>query len=194
MGRAMVPDLEVADEIAPWLAMRVLPGPLAGIVLAGIVAGIQTTVAAMAIVITSSVARNVVQELGVELTPRQTKALTRVTMAVCFVAAIALALAQPKLVQWIILFSLGGIGASAFAPILLGLYWRRGNRWGALAAICSGMALYVLAFTVFPGIGLFGMHPSFPSTVAAALAYVLVSLATPPPSEEILRNFWRSAR
>ena len=77
MGRAIVPDLEVADEIAPWLAMRVLPGPLAGIVLAGIVAGIQTTVAAMAIVITSSVARNVVQELGVELTPRQTKALTR---------------------------------------------------------------------------------------------------------------------
>ena len=48
LGRAIVPNLEVADEIAPWLAMNVLPGPLAGIVLAGVVAGIQTTVAAMA--------------------------------------------------------------------------------------------------------------------------------------------------
>lgn len=193
MGRTLVSDLEAADEIAPWLAMEVLPGPLAGIVLAGIVAGIQTTVAAMAIVIASSIARNVVQELGLELTPRGTKALSRATVTACILAAIALALAQPPLVQWIILFALGGIGASALAPILLGMYWKRGNRWGALAAICSGMTLYVLGLTVVPEIGLFGMHPSFPSTVAAALVYVLVSLATPPPSEEVLRIFWGKA-
>jgi sodium/pantothenate symporter len=157
------------------------------------VAGIQTTVAAMAIVIASSIAKNVVQELGLELTPRGTKALSRATVTACILAAIALALAQPPLVQWIILFALGGIGASALAPILLGMYWKRGNRWGALAAICSGMTLYVLGFTLVPEIGLFGMHPSFPSTVAAALVYVLVSLATPPPSEEVLRIFWGKA-
>jgi sodium/pantothenate symporter len=190
MGRAIIPNLEVADEIAPWLAMRVLPGPLAGIVLAGIVAGIQTTVAAMAIVITSSIARNVVQELGLELAPRQMKTLSRVAMTTCLVAAIALALTQPKLVQWIILFALGGIGTSAMAPIVLGMYWKRGNRWGALAAICCGMTLYVLAFTLAPGIGVFGMHPSFPCTVAAAVVFVVVSLATPPPAPDIVRTFW----
>jgi len=194
MGRAIIPNLEVADEIAPWLAMNVLPGPLAGIVLAGIVAGIQTTVAAMAIVITSSIARNVVRELGLELTPQQMKTLSRVTMTTCLVAAIALALTQPKLVQWIIFFSLGGIVTAAIAPVVIGLYWRRGNRWGALAAICCGMTLYVLAFTVLPEIGVFGMHPSFPCTVAAALVYVLVSLATPPPSEDVLRTFWGRPR
>ncbi len=190
MGRAIVPNLEVADEIAPWLAMHVLPGPLAGIVLAGIVAGIQTTVAAMAIVITSSIARNVVNELGLELAPRQMKSLSRVTMTICLGAAIALALTQPKLVQWIILFALGGIGTSALAPIVLGMYWKRGNQWGALASICCGMTLYVLAFTVAPGIGVFGMHPSFPSTVAATVVYVLVSLLTPPPSRDIRQVFW----
>ena len=194
MGRAIIPNLEVADEIAPWLAMNVLPGPLAGIVLAGIVAGIQTTVAAMAIVITSSIARNVVHELGLELTPQKMKALSRVTMTTCLVAAIALAMTQPKLVQWIILFALGGIVTAAIAPIVLGLFWKRGNRWGALASICSGITLYVLAFTVAPEIGVFGMHPSFPCTVAAAVVYVLVSLATPPPSEDILQTFWGKAR
>lgn len=190
MGRALVPDLAVADEIAPWLAMNVLPGPLAGIVLAGIVAGIQTTVAAMAIVITSSIARNVVHELKLDLDPRQMKTLSRVTMTVCLVAAIALALTQPTLVQWIIFFALGGIVTGAVAPIVLGLFWKRGNRWGALAAICCGVTLYVLAFTVAPWIGVFGMHPSFPCTVAAALIYVLVSLATPPPPPDIVQTFW----
>ena len=94
------------------------------------------------------------------------KTLSRVTMTVCLVAAIALALTQPKLVQWIIFFSLGGIVTAAIAPVVLGLYWKRGNGWGALAAIVSGMTLYVLAFTVAPWIGVFGMHPSFPCTVA----------------------------
>jgi hypothetical protein len=56
------------------------------------------------------------------------------------------------------------------------------------------MTLYVLAFTVFPEIGLFGMHPSFPCTVAAAVVYVLASLATAPPSDDILRTFWGRAR
>lgn len=194
MGRALIPNLEVADEIAPWLAMNVLPGPLAGIVLAGIVAGIQTTVAAMAIVITSSIARNVVRELGLELTPQQLKTLSRVTMTTCLVAAMALALTEPKLVQWIIFFALGGIGSSAIAPVVIGLYWRRGNRWGALASICFGMTSYVLAYTVLPEIGVFGMHPSFPCTVAAAVVYVLVSLATTPPSEDIQRTFWGRTR
>ena len=193
LGRALVPDLEVADEIAPWLAMNVLPGPLSGVVLAGIVAGIQTTVAAMAIVITSSIARNVVQELGIELEPRRMKALSRLTMAGCLGAAILLALAQPELIQWIILFALGGIGSSAFAPILLGMFWKRGNGWGALAGICTGMVLYVLAHTALPQIGIWGMHPVLPSTVAAVVAYVLVSLVTPPPPEDIVRTFWGKA-
>jgi sodium/pantothenate symporter len=190
LGRAILPHLEVPDEIAPWLAMNVLPGPLAGIVLAGIVAGIQTTVAAMAIVITSSIAKNVVHELNLSLPPRRMKVLSRAIMTGCLGAAIALALTQPKLVQWIIFFALGGIGTSAVAPIVLGLYWKRGNRWGALASICCGMTLYVLAFTAVPQIGVFGMHPSLPCTLAAAAVYVVVSLATPPPSEGVVQTFW----
>jgi sodium/pantothenate symporter len=193
MGRALVPDLEVADEIAPWLAMHVLPGPLAGIVLAGIVAGIQTTVAAMAIVIASSVARNLVREMGWQLTPAKSKLLSRVTMTACIGVSMLLALAEPPLVQWIILFALGGIGVSAFAPVLVGMFWKRGNQWGTLASISVGVALYVAAFTVAPGIALFGMHASFSCTLAATLVYVLVSLATPPPSPEILRTFWGKA-
>jgi len=194
IGRALVPDLAISDEIAPWLAMNVLPRPLGGIALAGIVAGIQTTVAAMAILITSSVARNVVQELGIELTARQSKVLSRVTMAACLGLAILLALAQPKLIQWIILFSVGGLEAATFAPILLGVFWRRGTSWGALAAIFCGTISYVLAFLVTGGSMVWGMHPSVPAVGLSVVAYVLVSLATPPPSETVVRTFWGGAR
>ena len=52
------------------------------------------------------------------------------------------------------------------------------------------MTLYVLAFTVVPGIGLLGMHPSFPCILLSAMVYVLVSLATPPPSDDVVQTFW----
>lgn len=194
MGRVLVRDLAVADEIAPWLALRVLPGPLAGVVLAALVAGIQTTVAAMAIVITSSIARNVVRELGIHLTPEGTKTLSRAVMAATLGVSIVLALAQPPLIQWIILFSLGGIGASSMAPILLGLFWKRGNGWGAVAGVLTGMSLYGLAHTLLPAIAVFGLHPALPSAAGSALAYVAVTLATPRPSADVVDLFWGRAR
>ncbi len=190
VGRSIIPDLAVPDEIAPWLAMNVMPRALGGIVLAGIVAGIQTTVAAMAIIITSSIAKNVLQELSPGVSAATTKAASRWTMAACLALAMGLAVSQPKLVQWIIFFSIGGLEAATFGPILLGLNWKRGNRQGALAAICCGMIIYALANTICPWLRLWGTHPSFVAVAAAVIAFIGASLLSPRPSEGIVRTFW----
>ena len=190
IGRSIKPDLAVPDEIAPWLAMHVMPEALGGVVLAGIVAGIQTTVAAMAIIITSSIAKNLLKELNPNVSEKKVKAASRWTMGGCLVIAMGLALLQPPLIQWIIFFAIGGLEAATFGPILLGMFWKRGNRWGAVASISWGMIIYGLANTVFPQIGLWGTHPSLVSVVTALIVYVVVSLATPPPSEEIVQTFW----
>jgi sodium/pantothenate symporter len=190
IGRALKPDLAVPDEISPWLAMHVMPGALGGVVLAGIVAGIQTTVAAMAIIITSSIAKNLLKELKPDVSNERVKFASRLTMGVCLAVAIGLALFQPRLIQWIIFFSIGGLEAATFGPILLGMLWRRGNQWGAIAAVCWGMIIYGLGNTVIPEIGMWGTHPSFISVVTAVLVYIGVSLATSRPSEEIVWTFW----
>lgn len=190
IGRAIVPDLAVADEISPWLAMNVMHPALSGIVLAGIVAGIQTTVAAMAIIIASSIARNVLRELRPDVSAKTVKAASRWTMGLCLGAAIVLATFQPDLIQWIILFSIGGLEAATFGPILLGLFWKRGNRWGALSSIGWGMVIYGLANTSCPGLAVWGTHPSLISVVSATLVYVVVSVLTTSPEEEVLNTFW----
>ncbi len=190
VGRSIIPDLAVPDEIAPWLAMNVMPKPLGGIVLAGIVAGIQTTVAAMAIIITSSIAKNVLRELNPDVSAETTKASSRWTMAACLALAMCLAILQPKLVQWIIFFSIGGLEAATFGPIILGFNWKRGNRQGALAAIACGMIVYALANTAVPGLRLWGTHPSFIAVTAAVIVFIAVSLLFPRPDESIVRTFW----
>jgi len=190
IGRSLVPDLAVPDEIAPWLAMHVVPEALGGIVLAGIVAGIQTTVAAMAIIITSSIASNLLRELKPDVSAEKVKFASRVTMGICLAIAIGFALLQPRLIQWIIFFSIGGLVTATFGPILLGLFWKRGNQWGAIASICWGMVVYGLANTIVPQIQLWGTHPSFVAVISSVIVYVLVSSLTPPPSEQIARTFW----
>jgi len=194
IGRAIHPGLAVPDEINPWLAMNVLPPALGGIVLAGIVAGIQTTVAAMAIIITSSIARNVLREFKPHISGEAVKKISRWTMGICLIISIALALFQPKLIQWIILFSVGGMEAITFGPILLGLFWRRGNKWGTLAAIIWGMVTYALGNTILPQLNIEGMHPSFTPVITSVLIYIIVSLATAPPSDEVVRVFWGSSK
>jgi sodium/pantothenate symporter len=190
IGRSIIPNLSVPDEISPWLAMNVIPKALGGIVLAGIVAGIQTTVAAMAIIITSSIAKNLLRELKPDISSVKVKSASRLTMTACLVVAIGLALLQPPLIQWIIFFSIGGLEAATFGPILLGMFWKRGNKWGATASICWGMLIYGLANTVIPEIGFWGTHPSLISVVSSVIVYVGVSLLTSPPSNEIVLTFW----
>jgi len=190
IGRSINPGLEIADEAGPWLAMHVMPGALGGIVLAGIVAGIQTTVAAMAIIITSSIAKNLLQELKPSISDRGLKVASRWTMAGCLAIAIGLALQQPALIQWIIIFAIGGLEAATFGPILLGLLWRRGNQWGAIASISWGMVIYALGSTVLPQLQVGGMHQSFVAIVSSVIVYVIVSLATAKPSDEIVQTFW----
>lgn len=190
IGRAIKPDLAIPDEISPWLAMNVMPKALGGVVLAGIVAGIQTTVAAMAIIITSSIAKNLLKELKPEVTPETIKKASRWTMGGCLVVAMGLALLQPPLIQWIIFFSIGGLEAATFGPILLGMFWKRGNRYGALASIVWGMVIYALGNTVLPQIALLGSHPSLVSVLSAMIVYIVVSLATPAPDMDIIQTFW----
>jgi sodium/pantothenate symporter len=194
IGRTIVTDLPVPDAINPWLAMHVMPEALGGVVLAGIVAGIQTTVAAMAIIISSSIAKNFIQELNPQVSERTSKLASRVTMAACLGIAVALALFQPPLIQWIILFSMGGLEAATFAPILLGMFWKKGNKWGTLASIGWGMVIYALANTFVPDLAFAGTHPSFVSIVSSVIVYILVSLLTAGPSPEIATTFWGKAK
>jgi sodium/pantothenate symporter len=148
----------------------------------------------MAIIITSSIAKNLLKELKPDVSGQQMKRASRWTMGACLTIAIGLALFQPKLIQWIIFFSIGGLEAATFGPILLGMFWKKGNKWGAISSIVWGMVVYALANTAVPQLRLWGSHPSFVSVCSAAVVYVVVSSFTSRPSDETARTFWGQAR
>lgn len=85
-------------------------------------------------------------------------------------------------------------GFAQWAPALVGgLLWKRGTKQGAVAGTLIGV-IYLAAALLFRLDGervlLFGLHPVMPTLLINALVYVVVSLVTPRPREEINEQFF----
>ena len=73
-------------------------------------------------------------------------------------------------------------GLAVLAPVVLGgLYWRRANRYGALAGILAGEAMTVLSF--FRVVQVPGVLPVIPVLAVTSLVFAVVSLLTRSPGE-----------
>jgi Na+/proline symporter len=81
-------------------------------------------------------------------------------------------------------------GYAALSPLLVAaLFWRRSTKWGALAVVLW-VAFAVIYTARTPGaLAWFGLMPVVPMTIISALLMVMVSLATPMPSEAALRRY-----
>jgi SSS family solute:Na+ symporter len=73
-------------------------------------------------------------------------------------------------------------GLAVLAPVVLaGLYWRRANRYGAMAGILAGEAVTVLSF--FRVVRVPGVLPVIPALAVGSAAFVAVSLLTRSPGQ-----------
>ena len=74
--------------------------------------------------------------------------------------------------------------------ILFALFWRRANRWGALAGMISGGAMvFIWKFGVAKLGGVFAIYELLPAFIISAVVIVIVSLLTPAPEAEIVEEF-----
>ncbi len=87
-------------------------------------------------------------------------------------------------------FAWAGFGA-AFGPVVLcALFWKRSNKWGALAGMVSGgIMIFVWKFGIAKLGGVFNIYELLPAFVIALLFNIAVSLLTPAPEDEIAKVF-----
>lgn len=169
----------------------ILPAILAGLVLAGILASTMSTADAQLLASASSISHNILRGVfRLKLTNKQELLIARLT--VLAVAAMGLVLARDpnSSVFGIVSFAWAGFGAS-FGPLMLfSLFWKRTNRYGALAGMISGGAMvFIWKYMVRPLGGAWNIYELLPAFIVASAAIALVSLATKAPDEEIVAEF-----
>ena len=164
---------------------------LAGVILAGILACTMSTCDSQMLAASSSVSENILHEtLGIELSEHMQMVMARIVLIIIAGIGVFIARDPNSSVFGIVSFAWAGFGA-AFGPImLLALFWKRANRYGAIVGMLGGgIMIFVWKFLVKPLGGVFGIYELLPGFIVGLLLCVVVSLLTPAPEKEIVEEF-----
>ena len=195
VGRAMMPTQfatqSAAENIFIVVSQALLPSFMCGIVVSGIFAASMSSSSSYMIIGASAVAENIFHGLlHRKATDRQVMMVARITLLVMFIFGIVVAFDQNSSIFQVVSYAWAGLGAS-FGPLMLtSLYWRRTNKYGAIAGMLSGTATVLIWHNLIKPLGgVFAIYELLPAFIVSLLFIVVVSLLTPAPSAEVLHEF-----
>lgn len=182
--------VDIAKVIASY---GYVPAFVGGIILAGILASTMSTADSQLLAAASAISQNIVQDaFGVKLTQKKSMLLARLSVVVISIIAIFLARNPDSSVFRIVSFAWAGFGA-AFGPVVLtALFWKRTNKWGAIAGmIAGGVTVFVWKFVVRVQFAdtILNIYELLPAFIVGLLVIVVVSLLTKAPEKEIQDTF-----
>jgi SSS family solute:Na+ symporter len=179
------------------LILRHAGGLLAGLLAAGVLAAIMSSLDSQTLAAGTLFTQDIVRHYGFHggLSERGQVIVGRIFVTLLLATAFVLSLVTSRSIFAIGVWSLSGF-AGLFPVVLGALYWKRSTREGVLAAIVTAAALWI--FFLFqawgvPGeytVGGTGMLPVVFIFAATSLSLVLVSLGTTPPPPHVLREFF----
>ena len=182
----------VIVKIADLLSTHgVLTALVAGLIIAGILASTMSTADAQLLAAASAISHNLLQGVfHLKLSNKQEMIIARITVLAIAVLGVLFARDPGSSVFGIVSFAWAGFGA-AFGPVMLfSLFWKRSNRYGALAGLVTGgVVVFVWKYLVRPLGGAWNIYELLPAFIAACIAIVAVSLLTPAPEKEIVEEF-----
>lgn len=169
----------------------VIAALVAGVILAGILAATMSTADSQLLAASSSVSQNIVKEVLVkDLSAKMSMVIARITLVGIAVIGVIIASNPNSSVFGIVSFAWAGFGA-AFGPVMLmALFWKRSNMYGALAGMVSGgIMVFVWKFLIRPLGGLWDIYELLPAFIVSMLFIIIVSLITAAPDKDITDEF-----
>lgn len=169
----------------------VFPAIIAGLILAGILAATMSTADSQMLAAASSMSQNILQDFfHVKLSERQSLLIARITIVVISAIGVFLARDQDSSVFNIVSFAWAGFGGAFGALTLCSLFWKRSNRWGALAGMLSGgLTVFIWKYAIRPLGGIWNIYELLPAFLVSLAFIIGVSLLTEEPEKEIEEEF-----
>ena len=177
-ARPVLPGIDIGDKVIPLIALETLPPWVAGIVLAAPMAAIMSTVDSLLLLVSSSIVKDVyLNYVKPDATIKTIKRVSFGVTGILGVIVFLLALDPPDLLIFLNLFAFGGLEAAFIWPIVLGLYWKWGNKYGAIASMATGIITYIgLHFYNLENGNLFGVHTVTLPVLLSLVAFIAFSL------------------
>ena len=172
-----------------------LPAWVIALVAAGGLAAALSTAAGLLLVVSTSVSHDLLKRtLLPDISEKQELMYARMAAGVAVVVAGLFGIYPPGFVAQVVAFAFGLAASSFFPAIVMGIFYKRMNREGALAGMVTGIsftAIYIIYFKFLGGTPdqwLFGISPEGIGTLGMVINFIValvVSNMTPPPPEEV---------
>lgn len=180
--------IQIAIKIAE---SGVLPALIAGVILAGILASTMSTADSQLLAASSSASENIIGGLfKINLSEKSKMLVARATLVVISLVAVVIAWDQDSSVFRIVSFAWAGFGA-AFGPVvILALFWKRSNKYGAISGmLAGGIMVFLWKFVIAKLGGVFAVYELLPAFLIGLIVNVVVSLLTAPPEKSITDDY-----
>ena len=195
IGRLYFINSPLADSEQVFMLMvdQMFPAVLAGIFLAAILAASMSTADSQLLVTAASVSEDIYNQYIDKKADDKKKLLVgRLSVIAIAVIGVMIAFDPDSSVFGLVSNAWAGLGASFGPVVITSVFWKRMNRYGAMAGIIGG-AVMVLAWNMlekmFADITIFQLYELLPAFIVSLLLIFIVSNATKEPSEEMYRIF-----
>jgi cation/acetate symporter len=170
------------------------------LVAAGGLAAALSTASGLLIVISSSIAHDIYGHiLRPDATDQRRLLVGRITIFFGVVVAGYFGINPPGFVAEVVAFAFGLAAASFFPVIVLGIFWKRATKEGAIAGMISGLAFTAICILMIRSqqilgtaepmmTDFFGVNAQGVGTIGMVINFVvmtIVSLVTPPPPAHV---------
>ena len=169
---------------------------LAGLILAGILAATMSTADSQMLAAASSMSQNVLQDFfHIKMSEKTSLLIARVTIVAIAIIGVFLALDPESSVFQIVSFAWAGFGGAFGAVMLCALFWKRSNKWGALAGMISGgIMVFFWKFVIRKLGGIWNIYELLPAFIVSLIFVIVISLVTGKPDAEIEKEFEAAAK
>lgn len=194
----MTIDRDIMVLANPEIAQ--LPDWVIALVAAGGIAAALSTAAGLLLVISTSISHDLLKRnLMPRITDKQELLAARLAAAVAIIVAGYLGINPPGFVAEVVAFAFGLAAASFFPAIILGIFYKKMNKEGAIAGMLAGIIFTVGYILYFKGIfitplaenkpenWLFGISPEGIGTVGMLVNFV-VAFAVSKVTKEVPEN------
>ncbi len=160
-----------------------LPNWVVGLLAAGGLAAALSTAAGLLLVISTSISHDLLKKgFKPNMTDRQELLAARLAAIIAIIGAGYLGINPPGFVAQVVAFAFGLAAASFFPAIILGIFYKKMNKEGAIAGMVAGIAFtaaYIIYFKFInptastPDNWLFGISPEGIGTLGMCLNFVV---------------------
>ena len=170
-------DYGGVDNIIPETIATVMPVELLGLAIIGPLAASISTISGLLIVASSAIMKDVYihykQKKSEFVSDKKIKILSMAITALIGILVFVIALTPPNLIWLINMFAFGGLETAFFWTLLLGLFWKKANKTGALFSMVGGTIIYRAAQAA--GFKILNLHQI---TIGISISLILFLIGT----------------